>query len=191
MKNLRHCLLDVDEVVCDFFSTALPILAERAGRPDVTTSNYPFGEWNMGGVFPDLPDHPLNILDEDPDFWLNLPALPWAQDLYRHLCRLFGSENVTFATSPTRGVNCASHKLLWLHRQFGVWPDSVMIGSRKHLMAHPDVVLVDDRPGNVEAFRQAGGRAVLFPAAWNTFSPRFEEPVGYTLKTLCELDART
>tara|TARA_B100000700_G_C14367978_1_gene544625 strand:+ start:90 stop:317 length:228 start_codon:yes stop_codon:yes gene_type:complete len=42
-----------------------------------------------------------------------------------------------------------------------------MLGSHKHLLAKPDVVLIDDSDEKCRKFIEAGGHAILLPQPWN------------------------
>ncbi len=44
---------------------------------------------------------------------------------------------------------------------------NAFIGGKKHLLAHKDALLIDDRDENVAEFRHAGGKAILIPRPWN------------------------
>jgi hypothetical protein len=58
-----------------------------------------------------------------------------------------------------------------------------LIGPSKHLLAKPDVALIDDRHGNVRSFREHGGRAVLFPQPWNA-NHHVEDRLPYVMSQM-------
>jgi hypothetical protein len=55
----------------------------------------------------------------------------------------------------------------------GIKMTDCMFGSAKHLMAKPDVLLIDDLQKNVDKFIDAGGQAVCVPSNWNTLDLNF------------------
>lgn len=96
--------------------------------------------------------------------WSKMRELPWARDIYDRLRKV---GDVVFLTSPSQDPESLAGKLEWLQRftRKKDFTDYIMT-ARKDLLAGPGRVLVDDRLENVEAFRKAGGKAVLFPASW-------------------------
>jgi len=124
------------------------------------------GDYNQ----PYIPDvHDGNIWEHlgpqlSDDFWATLPDLPWFPDLY-HLLNRFGP--VTFLTSTAGWPAAASGRVKWVASKFGTGFQDFILTSRKDLLASPDSVLVDDCQDNIDAFRGAGGRAILIPQRWN------------------------
>jgi hypothetical protein len=59
-------------------------------------------------------------------------------------------------------------KVHWLQQFFDPRFRRYMLGSHKHLMAKPGVVLIDDSDAKCEKFIEAGGGAILFPQPWNS-----------------------
>jgi 5'(3')-deoxyribonucleotidase len=82
--------------------------------------------------------------------------------------RLVGQENVCIATSPTKCPESLAGKLDWIHRVMPPWMHrQYAITPRKHLLARPDALLIDDVEANIERFEAGGGRGVLVPRPWN------------------------
>lgn len=117
-----------------------------------------------------------------PEWWAGLPVYPWANRLAA-ACGAVGE--VYIATSPQSGcVSAGTGKLAWIK---AFLPDAFagrrfFIGTDKHLLAAPGRVLIDDDPKKCDAFRAAGGRAVLFPRPWNMD----RQPPGATPEGLIE-----
>ncbi len=51
--------------------------------------------------------------------------------------------------------------------RFGGDFQGYVMTARKHLLAKPGTILIDDYEANVMAFQKDGGKAVLFPQIWN------------------------
>jgi hypothetical protein len=100
--------------------------------------------------------------------WAECPAseiFPWVLHL---AARLVGQENVCIATSPTKCPESLAGKLDWIHRVMPPWMHrQYAITPRKHLLARPDALLIDDVEANIERFEAGGGRGVLVPRPWN------------------------
>lgn len=108
------------------------------------------------------------------EFWEGLEFLPWAEDLIA----LLEPYKPVLLTSPgshgAGGKQAAIRKGL---KQF--WRDDrYLIGPAKSYVAHPEAVLIDDSEKNVDAFSEAGGRAILFPQPWNRFGSS-RDPVKF------------
>lgn len=152
--------LDMDGVVSGAHEAFLKVL----GREDLL-KDYPAGEFNtdkVAGISEKTMWRKIDAAGRD--LWSKMPVLPWAHELYEKLGEL---GDVVFLTSPSYDPDSLAGKLEWLQR-FTKQKDfrDYIMTTRKDLLAGPGAVLVDDRPENCEKFRAAGGRAVLFPAAW-------------------------
>lgn len=164
---IRHILLDMDGVLCDFVSMA----CVACGRPAVI-SNWP------KSIYPlcDALEMPLDEIwaridrhDKHHGFWSRLAPYPWYTDLINLIIQQ-ESFNLPFtiSTSPSRHHGCVSGKVQWLRRHIHPGFTDYMLGHQKHLLAKPDVCLIDDSDMNVDNFRTAGGKAILFPQPWNS-----------------------
>jgi 5'(3')-deoxyribonucleotidase len=158
-------LLDMDGVLADFLSGAIKALNQKFNRT-ITLNQYAteFGQWGTYDYYGISVNDFWKAIEEVPDFWLNLPMMPWGRELYDHLSHL---GEVTIVTSPSMDPNCAIQKLQWLRNNLNVTPDKVFIGSRKYLMAG-NGILIDDYYKNIISFRDNGGEAILVPSTWNT-----------------------
>jgi hypothetical protein len=100
--------------------------------------------------------------------WVEVPEsdfFPWLLDA---CVRAVGRENVCIATSPTKDPDCLAGKLEWIHQHFPSWMHrQFAITPRKHLLARPDSLLIDDYSANVERFAACGGYAITVPRPWN------------------------
>jgi len=131
-------------------------------------------------------------LDGDAGFWADLDPLPWAMDLFE-LVDEVSDNDWRLVTVPSRCLECYKGKHLWCNKFFGVgagYFDRVIPvprGADKALFANPASVLVDDNEQNCEAFRAAGGHAVLVPAHHNRLHAAARDPLGYVRPELRRL----
>lgn len=167
----QQILLDMDGVLVDFLSGALKALNRDFGR-DITIEEYAekFGQWGTYDYYGITIKEFWNSIHTTPDFWMNLEPLPWYKELYALLSEM---GEVTILTTPSLDPACAMQKLQWLRYYLDIDSDAVFMGSRKYLMAG-NGILIDDYFKNVDAFRSAGGEAILVPSNWNTNGLTFE-----------------
>jgi len=97
------------------------------------------------------------------DFWMSLPMYPWAEELLEML----KPYKPIIATAPT--LNNAGWRQHWIMKNM---PDyfhdkRYLIGPAKWAAASRSTLLIDDKPGNLEAFTKAGGHVLMFPQPWN------------------------
>jgi hypothetical protein len=110
------------------------------------------------------------------DFWRRVLRTHWAECptaeifpwVLHRAAHLVGRENVYIATCPTKSPDCLAGKLDWIHRHLPPWTHrQYVITPRKHLLARPDALLIDDNEVNIQRFTAGGGHAVLVPRPWN------------------------
>jgi len=154
-------LLDLDGVCVDFISG----VSELLGR-DIDHNNWPIkGEFALEKIY----DAPINMIwkiidNEGPEFWARLTPYIDFFPMYNLLCK-YGK--VYFCTSPSISSDCVKGKLMWLQDKFGMGFRNYIFTCKKHLLAGPDRVLIDDSDMHCEKFAEAGGRSILYPRLWN------------------------
>jgi 5'(3')-deoxyribonucleotidase len=116
------------------------------------------------------------------EFWRDLEKFPWADDLW-DLCTSFASQ-VHISTSPSRIGVCTHGKMEWLQNWRGKDFRNFMIGPRKHLLAGPNRILIDDSDRKIKAFRKWGGTGILFPQVWNSNHELAGDPMAYVREEL-------
>ena len=156
----------MDGVLVDFVSAAMDVHGET-----YVPSEWPAGVWDVVKVL-NARDH-ISLttrqfwknIDETYGFWRKLRPLSTANELLN----VVAATNLpwSISTSPSRHPNSSSGKVEWLQQFFGDGFRDYMLGPNKHLLANPETVLIDDGTHNVNAFREAGGHAILFPQPWN------------------------
>jgi 5'(3')-deoxyribonucleotidase len=155
-------LIDMDGVLADFARHALA----KFDRSDVYDS-WPSGKYEIHEII-DMPQDEFwaELDKEGPEFWSSMPALPWALQLCEVVRDMVGTFYI--ATSPSRAPASSMGKVHWLQNFFDPRFRRYMLGSHKHLMAKPGVVLIDDSDEKCTNFIEAGGDAILFPQPWNS-----------------------
>lgn len=108
------------------------------------------------------------IEDEGYNFWINLPLLPWAKDLYSYLCSIAGEENVYFCTAFGKWTAGASAKADKLIRDFN--SKRLVLIKDKYLLANANSILIDDKPENIKLFYENGGHTWIWPHEFELFS---------------------
>ena len=103
--------------------------------------------------------------------WASVPEstiFPWILDACENLV---GQGNVCIATSPTKDPDSLAGKLEWIHEHFpSRMHREYAITPRKHLLAQPDTLLIDDNADNINTFIRKGGRGLLVPRPWNVYA---------------------
>ena len=161
--QIKTIFLDVDEVLAQWVAATIKLLGASpdevysrwdalAPRPWDLCEAIPCNSWQMWDA----------IHSRGAAFWEEIEPFPWAHDLYE---RCAAVAPVVLLTSPSRDPSSFSGKSAWIRYHFPGC--DFLIGSCKHRVAHPGAVLIDDSPKNCEAFREAGGHAILFPGVGN------------------------
>lgn len=165
-KNIR-IFVDLDGVICNWLKGCCEVCGidekskefrdeTKAGKevPEIKSNNLTDTQmWNK-------------IVEIGSDWWRNLPALPWADELYCTLRDL--SDDVAFLSSPgslqqfPESVSLACKgKMEWISDYF---PDAkVILSHSKYLCATPNSILIDDSQKKIDKFIEYGGKAFLWP----------------------------
>ena len=86
------------------------------------------------------------------------------------MVKKFTGGKFSINTSPLRGdnENSAKYKKIWISNNIDA-PDEIIVTGRKETYAKDKAtgtpnILIDDRPVNIERFRNAGGYGILYQA---------------------------
>lgn len=174
-----RCFVDMDGVLVDFVGGAL----QRVGRefPD-----WPPGEFNMSKVL-GMASHRFWERLNGADFWSGLSPTPECHPLMAHLESTFGSWDICILSSPTRDPQCLAGKVMWLEKHLPDYRRRFLLGPEKRFCAGPDNLLIDDADHKVDAFRNAGGCAILFPRPWNRLHA-IDDPLDYVIDCIARSD---
>lgn len=63
----------------------------------------------------------------------------------------------------------------------------MILCKEKFFLAAPDRLLIDDNDGNVDKWRSAGGKAILFPQIWNANHEWRHSPMIYVGMELAKM----
>ena len=150
--------LDLDGVLCDFFSE----WAKLAGVAINAQNRYDYHDIPAGMHEP--------TLDKmgGTDFFSRLPKFSTADQLVQLVIQNFGSYSV--CSSPLRGdhTNCAYHKKKWIANHLHPPPAEIIITPHKGKYAvQPNGapnILIDDRGKNIIEWNAAGGIGIKYQA---------------------------
>jgi len=94
-------------------------------------------------------------------WWENIEKTPWADGLVSLLKKK--SKDFFFLSSPSRSPICYSGKIKWVLKNYPKEDRSLFLGCKKHFLANPNVLLIDDTDKKVKKFREYGGHAFKWP----------------------------
>lgn len=176
MTKPTQIFLDVDEVLADWLSDCFDALGYF---PDACLAEWaaldprPWDVFDMLGVLPSVGWS--HIHDQGAAFWAGLAIFPWAHDLVA-LCQSYAP--TTLLTSASEDPSCYAGKAQWIAKHMPGTPHLIARGG-KTCCAHPGALLIDDSPHNVDAFRSAGGQAILFPGHGNELHQLVQDPMTH------------
>lgn len=103
----------------------------------------------------------------DFDLWAGLGWMPDGATIYTAARR--HCQDVTLLTTCMPHVQSASGKVEWVQRNLPEMKRHMLVAteSKAVLAGVPRSVLIDDSSKNVDAWREAGGTAILVPRPWN------------------------
>jgi hypothetical protein len=202
--KFSHVFLDMDGVIADFVSEALAV--HETTLQDFLPK-WPKGEWRFDRILCEGCENPEDVfwykIDAESNhssnlkhgrggFWERINPYPWLPELLS-VCQSL-TDSLSLLSTPSRSPHSYSGKRRWCDKYA---PDiKLILTDQKHLLAAPGRLLIDDSDKNCDAFRAAGGSAILFPQHWNSnhdkapFGPLFY--LGQELGRMArEQDCRT
>jgi 5'(3')-deoxyribonucleotidase len=120
-------------------------------------------------------------------FWSELNWTADGREILTEIEELIGKKNIAILTSPTLDPNCVAGKIQWVIDNIPEYRPRTFVGSRKEMLAHPGVVLIDDTDYKLDRFVKAGGQGILVPRPWNRNWSIEEAPVYYISRLLNEM----
>lgn len=162
---VEQVLLDMDGVIADFMGH----LCKYHGRPSPYLDPKNYGIWDTETLWGITVEEFWAPIKEDSlHFWKTIPKTSEADFIVQEAVARFGTENVAILTAPSDDEGAVPGKRKWMEKYFPQFKKRMIFGSAKEFMAAPYRTLIDDRDKNVEAFRNAGGNAILVPRLWNS-----------------------
>ena len=172
--------LDLDGVMCelDLHIAKLYGMDEKA-----LMSKWIPGTYLVYHVLPEPAEAMWNRVNKlGIDFWTSMPETPWARRLYDETKKV---GDVYFLTMPTTDPISLAGKLEWIYRFTGDRNfRNYVMAPPKFLCAAKDRILIDDSDDNVDAFKKAGGQAILLPRIWNRMHAYRADPCEWVLRNL-------
>ncbi len=178
-------LLDMDEVLCDYRTSASALFSKTFEELDTLFANE-HGWW--GGEEYDAVINKAGL-----EFWENLEPFPWTFELI-DLIHTLRPENWYIATNPGKHPHGGYGKRLWLRKHIPDHEHRIVPVKYKFLMAKPGVVLIDDHELNIQEFIAEGGSGILFPSRKNVLKSKFADPIAHIkpiLENLCKSQSKT
>ena len=94
------------------------------------------------------------------EFWENLESTSWAKKLIEAMEKL---GTVYILSSPGSCISAPSGKMSWIEKHFPDYITKLICVKDKWLCASKNRILIDDSYKKIEAFREHGGHAFLWP----------------------------
>ena len=157
-ENLR-IFLDLDGVICYWLKSAAKtcnVDIEDQKTRDALKNGKRLESF-VGGD-----EKMWHMIDEEGDeWWENIEKLPWADDLIDLLKK--HTKELSFLSSPSNSPLCYSGKAKWIIKNYPEMSKDVFLGCKKHRVANPNILLIDDTDKKVKQFRKYGGHAFKWP----------------------------
>lgn len=144
MKKIAMIYLDMDGVLADFDRAFIEIYGAKPDDYEKQHGTARFWE----------------AVYQDPNFFSKLPRFVHTPELVR-TCAFMADVCILSSPSKVNTPLCMIQKRQWIDRN--IYRDfPAIFDGNKHLYAAADRVLIDDTPGKIQAFTQAGGIGHLF-----------------------------
>ena len=157
-KDKLRIMLDMDGVLAYWEKSAAEICNIDYEDPEIREAlkNGKRFEEFVGGDEKMWP-----IIDKGGEkWWEDMEKLPWADDLIELLSK--ETKDLSFLSSPSNNPICYSGKAKWILKHYPDMAKDVFLGAKKHRVANPNILLVDDSEKKVKKFRKYGGHAFLW-----------------------------
>ena len=171
--------VDMDGVLANFVAGA----CKAHGKDDPYLDPANSGKWNMWELFGMTKADFWTPLGSH-EFWSELKPTKEFESIISTVNMNGEWPDVWLSSSPTLSSQSYSGKYAWIEMHLPGMKRRLVLTQAKSLMARPDRILIDDGDNNVNAWIDAGGRAILFPRPWNA---RHKHQANFDLKK--ELDA--
>lgn len=147
MEKKYKIYCDMDGVLVDFIKGYFELTGKDISGEFHTDKTF-WDPINKGGV----------------DFWIDLEWTPDGKQLWDYIKKY----NPELLSSPSKANDSRVGKRLWVKREL---PGSHLIlrsAGKKQEFATPNTILIDDRPSNIEQWKDAGGITILHTSAKDT-----------------------
>ncbi len=150
IENKPTLLLDMDGIIADFDRYSLETY-NRIHRTNFDPKDVHKYIGDHEVIHPDIDPKAIRRPFKEPGAFINLPVIPGSQEAIERLLKFFTIFVVTtqYYGNPT----CVHEKHVWLQRHFPAIADQGIF--TKHKPQVKGDILVDDRPGNCQAYKAA------------------------------------
>lgn len=181
MEPINHIFWDMDGVFADFVGGVLDLMGLEA---ELNAQVWPAGEYSLEKVLNISTERLWNLINRGGvDWWAHLDRFAWHTELRSMISDCRGSHSIL--TSPGDCAFAYQGKRLWADRHLSGLP--LTLTGHKQLLAKPSTLLIDDNDRNVDLFKLAGGRAILFPQIWNSNHGQVGDRIEFVREQLIEL----
>jgi hypothetical protein len=169
--------LDMDGVITNFSHNSFQAFGKVYKEED-----YPLGLRDHEAIGVSIGEFWRVVNAGGAEFWSSMPKFPWTDALIK------GLKGFTICTSPSQSAHCVQGKRQWMIAN-GIKGTNYAIIKDKHLIARPDRVLIDDTAKKVNAWRNEGGVAILFPQPWND-NHHIKDRLAYVWSEMARLESK-
>lgn len=174
-----RCFVDLDGVLCDFVRPAVRAHGQYPGDYYLDPGSWPApGQrdlWPWMGLASEKEFwRPLL----NPAFWRTLPLTPDARRIRDAVEAKHYAGGVHLLSSPQLDPSSYAGRVEWVRMWLPQYTRRAVLTDCKAACAHRGALLIDDSDEQVQAFRDAGGWAILLPRAWNSRHAEACDPVG-------------
>lgn len=172
--------LDMDGVLVDFVTA----ITKAHGREYPYTHPSSFGNFDIEKIWGISAKEFWS--KDSAEIWLHAEKTPESDRIVELVIAAFGVENITVVTSPSNHPDCVPSKKKWMRENYPQLEKGMVFCKEKHRLAHPGVVLIDDKQSNCDDFIKAGGHAILVPRPWNGLHAKADRCFEHVLSVLDE-----
>lgn len=159
----KKVFVDLDGVMVDFITGVLKL----HDVPYVDFSEFK-GTYALTKILNMTPMDFWKHIDQNESFWENLEKTEEADEIINFLEQHTDPKNIFFLSSPSRNPDCHHGKAKWIWKYYPKYLTRLILTGHKQFLADRDRLLIDDNDEHCNKFKEAGGRALLFPRPWNT-----------------------
>jgi len=177
MSKPSFICIDLDGVLVDMHTPLVRLFGEDP-------STYTDAQWREVGQWGlSIPKDNFweKIRAQGSQWWINLPKLPWTDELWESA--LATGATCVVLTTPGPFPESAYGKWQWVNDNLHT--QNVLIGQPKEVCAKPGSWLIDDRAGYGPKWEGNGGTLLSLKRPWNPEGMTIED----ILKTVKEIKA--
>jgi len=138
--------LDMDGVLCDFDKSFGILVGEPSvGYEDKYGKTAFWGKIGEAGV----------------KYWSEMPWYPGSKKMWNMVKNM--DTKILSAPPSTKPENAKKGKAIWVKKNLG--SVELILERNKQKYAHGQAILVDDRKDNIDKWKSAGGKGILFKSA--------------------------